>query len=195
MIQYVYKVRETKPRSRKKDLKKSKKVLDKLHKVWYNKNTKRTGTSGNRKKWVVTDTKSQEDRKETIMTTNEMTMRKYHEAVAAIPNAPADVVAKAKAELAKMDAANANRKSKPSKTSVANEPIKAAIVELLTTNGAMVASAIGAALTNGEVEVSTSKASALCGQLVKAEVLAVEDVKVKGKGTVKQYSIATPSAE
>jgi len=49
MIQYVYKVRETKPRSRKKDLKKIKKVLDKLHKVWYNKDTKRTGASGNRK--------------------------------------------------------------------------------------------------------------------------------------------------
>ena len=129
------------------------------------------------------------------MTTNEMTMRKYHEAVAAIPNAPADVVAKAKAELAKMDAANAKRQSKPSKTSVANEHIKAAIVELLTTNGAMVASAIGAALTNGEVEVSTSKASALCRQLVDAEILTVEDVKVKGKGSVKQYSIATPSAE
>jgi hypothetical protein len=49
VIQYVYKVRETKPRSRKKDLKKSKKVLDKLHKMWYNKDTKRTGTSGNKK--------------------------------------------------------------------------------------------------------------------------------------------------
>ena len=34
---------------KKKDLKKSKKVLDKPHKVWYNKDTKRTGTSGNRK--------------------------------------------------------------------------------------------------------------------------------------------------
>ena len=97
--------------------------------------------------------------------------------------------------IAKMDTTNANRKSKPSKTAIANEPIKAAIVELLTTNGAMVASAIGAALTNGEVEVSTSKASALCGQLVKADVLMVEDVKVKGKGSVKQYSIKAEIAE
>lgn len=129
------------------------------------------------------------------MTTNEMTMRKYHEAVAAIPNAPADVVAKAKAELAKMDTANANRKSKPSKTAIANEPIKAAIVELLTTNGAMVASAIGTALTTPELEVSTSKASALCRQLVEDGTLSVAEVKVKSKGSVKQYSIATPSAE
>ena len=106
-----------------------------------------------------------------------------------------EVIAHATSAIEKMDTANANRKSKPSKTSVANEPIKASIVELLTTNGAMVASAIGTALTTPELEVTTSKASALCGQLVKAEVLAVEDIKVKGKGTVKQYSIATPSAE
>jgi hypothetical protein len=36
-------------KAKKKDLRKSKKVLDKPHKVWYNKDTKRTGTSGNRK--------------------------------------------------------------------------------------------------------------------------------------------------
>jgi hypothetical protein len=46
MIQCVYKVRETKPRSRKKILKNLEKVLDKPHKMWYNKDTKRTGTSG-----------------------------------------------------------------------------------------------------------------------------------------------------
>ena len=107
-----------------------------------------------------------------------------------------EVIAHAKAAIAKLDTANANRKSTPSKTAIANEPIKVAIVELLKSNGAMVASAIGAALTTEENKVSTSKASALCGQLVKAEILAVEDIKVKGKGTVKQYSITTtPSAE
>ena len=97
--------------------------------------------------------------------------------------------------IAKMDAANAQRKSKPSKTALANEPIKQAIVKLLGEQGAMVASAIGIALTTAEAEVSTSKASALCRQLVDDGVLIVEDIKVKGKGTVKQYSIATPSAE
>ena len=107
-----------------------------------------------------------------------------------------EVIAHAKAAIAKLDTANENRKSKPSKTAIENEPIKAAIVELLKSNGAMVASAIGTALSTEEVKVSTSKASALCGQLVKAEVLAVEDVKIPKKGTVKQYSIATtPSAE
>jgi hypothetical protein len=138
---------------------------------------------------VVTDTKSQEDRKEIIMTNREF----FVNISKGIVND--EVIAHAVEAIAKMDTANANRKSKPSKTSVANEPIKAAIVELLTTNGAMVASAIGAALTNGEVEVSTSKASALCRQLVDAGTLSVVEVKVKGKGSVKQYSIATPSEE
>jgi hypothetical protein len=89
-----------------------------------------------------------------------------------------------------MDAANAKRQSKPSKTAVANEPIKADIVNLLTEQGAMVASDIAKALSTDEVTISTSKASALCRQLVADEVLTVTDVKVKGKGTVKQYSIA-----
>ena len=124
------------------------------------------------------------------MNTNEMTMRKFFEAVIAIDNAPADVVAKAEMEIAKMDAANAKRQSKPSKTAMANEPIKADIVNLLNEQGAMVASDIAKALTTDEVTISTSKASALCRQLVADEVLTVTDVKVKGKGTVKQYSIA-----
>ena len=104
-------------------------------------------------------------------------------------------IAHATAAIEKMDTANANRKSKPSKTAIANEPIKQAIIALLTENGAMIASAIGAALTTPEAEVTTSKASALCGQLVKADVLMVEDVKVKGKGSVKQYSIKVEIAE
>lgn len=106
-----------------------------------------------------------------------------------------EVIAHAKAAIAKMDTANANRKSKPSKTAIANEPIKQAIIALLTENGAMVASAIGAALTTPEAEVTTSKASALCGQLVKADVLSVEDVKIPKKGSVKQYSIKVEIAE
>ena len=119
-----------------------------------------------------------------------MTNREFFTAVSAgIIND--EVIAHATSAIEKMDTANANRKSTPSKTAIANEPIKASIVALLTEKGAMVASAIGA-----ELELSTSKVSALCRQLVKAEVLAVEDIKVKGKGTVKQYSIATtPSAE
>jgi hypothetical protein len=38
--------KENQAKVKKKRFKKSKKVLDKPHKVWYNKDTKRTGTSG-----------------------------------------------------------------------------------------------------------------------------------------------------
>jgi hypothetical protein len=60
------------------------------------------------------------------------------------------------------------------------------IVEYIKTNGSQVASALGAALG-----ISTQKASALCKILVDGGELTVADVKVKGKGTVKCYSLAT----
>lgn len=86
--------------------------------------------------------------------------------------------------IAKLDARNAKRASKPSKKSVENEPIKASIVEYLA-DGSHLASEIASALG-----FSVSKISALCRQLVGDEVLKVEDVKVKGKGTQKLYSLA-----
>ncbi len=94
-----------------------------------------------------------------------------------------DVKAHAVEGLAKLDAKNEKRKTTPTKEQVANEPIKASILELLAT-APMVASAVGQAL-----EISTQKASALCGQLVKEGKVAVADIKVKNKGTLKQYSL------
>ena len=61
-----------------------------------------------------------------------------------------------------------------------------AIVDHLTANGSDVASSIGTALG-----ISTQKASALCKLLVDGGKLTVADVKVKGKGTVKQYAVVT----
>ena len=122
------------------------------------------------------------------MNTNEMTMRKYHEAVLAIPGCPADVAEKAKAEIAKLDATNAKRTEKAKEKAAENEPIKQAIYNLLMEKGAMVASAIGAELTTEDNEVSTSKASAMCRQMVEEGRLTVCEVKVPKKGKVKQYT-------
>ena len=92
--------------------------------------------------------------------------------------------------IAKLDKRNEKRKTTPSKTAIANEPIKAAIVEFLTgKEGTFPASDIATAL-----EITTQKASALCRQLVEGGVLVVEDKKVKGKGAVKAYAI-TPADE
>lgn len=88
-------------------------------------------------------------------------------------------------EIEKMNVRNAKRAERPSKTAIANEPIKAKIMEFL--NGCEereIASTIAT-----EVEISVQKASSLCGQLVKDGRLSVEDVKVKGKGKVKGYKV------
>ncbi len=91
----------------------------------------------------------------------------------------------AKALLEKLDARNAKRASTPSKTQLANEPIKSAIVTLIGAKS-MTASDIGANL-----DISTQKASALCRQLVESGALEVGEVKIPKKGTVKIYSVVT----
>ena len=123
------------------------------------------------------------------MTTNEMTMRKYHEAVAAIPNAPADVVAKAKAELAKMDASNAKNRSTESKTYKANIPLFAEVLALLAEKP-MLTAEVAAAMNSVERPISTSKASGLLRTLEKEHKVISTKVKVKGKGEQTQYAIA-----
>lgn len=95
-------------------------------------------------------------------------------------------------ELTKMDTANANRQSKPSKKEQENQPIKDGIFALLCERGSMVASAIGEAMN-----ISTSKASALCRQMVEDGKLSVVEVKSakKGGGKVKQYTAIEDEVE
>ena len=90
----------------------------------------------------------------------------------------------AKAEIVKLDERNANRSAKPTKAQIENKSIKEKILEVLSTEERMVASAIAE-----KVEISTQKASALCRQLVESNKLKVEDVKIPRKGKQKAYSI------
>ena len=116
--------------------------------------------------------------------TNMMTKREFLNAVIANVDV-VEIADFAKAEIEKMDARNAKRSHTPSKTAIANEPIKKAIVEWLKGQDApTVASAVA-----GELEISTQKASALCRQLVADGELNVTEVKVKGKGKQKGYSV------
>jgi hypothetical protein len=115
-----------------------------------------------------------------------MTKREFFEAVMALENVDAELKLFAENEINKMNERNAKRKNSPSKTAIANVPIKAHITEFLENHeGSHIASEIASA-----VEISTQKASALCRQMVENGVLAVEEVKVKGKGKVKAYSLA-----
>ena len=114
-----------------------------------------------------------------------MTNREFYNAIIANPNVAQDYKDFAQAEIDKLDARNDKRKNTQTKAQKENEGVMTAIVDHLTANGSDVASSIGTALG-----ISTQKASALCKLLVDGGQLTVADVKVKGKGTVKQYTVA-----
>ena len=94
-----------------------------------------------------------------------------------------EVIAKAKERIEKLDEENEKRKNRVSKKAKENAPIKEAIVAMLT-DEPKTATEIGAA-----VEISTQKASALLRQIVEAGQASKVDVKVKGKGTQKGYTL------
>ena len=97
-----------------------------------------------------------------------------------------ELTAYATAELEKLNKRNAQRRSKPSKTQLENEPIKAHLLEILAVKP-MTASEIHEV----DADLSTQKISSLCRQLVEAGKLAVEDVKIPKKGKQKQYHLVT----
>ena len=114
-----------------------------------------------------------------------MTEREFLTKVIAIKGISKELSDYATEGIAKLDARNDKRKNTQTKAQKENEGVMTAIIDHLTANGADVASSIGTALG-----ISTQKASALCKLLVDSGKLTVADVKVKGKGTVKQYSVA-----
>lgn len=120
-----------------------------------------------------------------------MTRREVYNAVLG-GNISEEVLNWFRAELSKMDTVNEKRKTRPSKKDKENQPIKESIFSLLTEKGGMVASAIGEVL-----EISTSKASALCRQMVEEGRLSVAEVKSpkKGGGKVKQYTAIKSESE
>lgn len=113
-----------------------------------------------------------------------MTYREFYTAVAN-GTINDDVIAMAKASIVKLDERNAKRAGQPSKTAVANEPIKASIVEFLANGESHIAKEIAEALN-----LTTSKASALCGQLVKDGRLTATEVKVPKVGKRVAYTLA-----
>lgn len=89
----------------------------------------------------------------------------------------------ATAELAKLDKRNEKRRNTLTKEQKENMAIKDSILAVLS------AKPIPASAVAAEVGISTQKASALLRQLVSDNFAAVADEKVKGKGTVKVYSL------
>lgn len=115
-----------------------------------------------------------------------MTEREFLTKVLEIEGIANDLKTHAEESIAKLDARNDKRKNTQTKAQKENEGVMTAIVEYLTANGSKVSSEIGTALG-----ISTQKASALCKILVDNGKATVADIKVKGKGTVKQYTAVT----
>ncbi len=116
----------------------------------------------------------------------EITKREFLKGIVEGATITAEQAAFAAKEIEALDKRNEKRKATPSKTAIANEPIKATIVEFLKgRENPLPANVIGEG-----VGITTQKASALCRQLVEAKVLVVFDVKIKGKGAVKAYAYA-----
>ena len=139
------------------------------------------------------DRKSPTDKKNRVATNasrkakkgNTMTNREFYTAITQ-GTMNDELIAFAQEASVKRDERNAKRNSKPTKTAVENEPIKAQIMEFITKrNEFCIAGAIAEAL-----EISTQKASALCRQLVEAGKLSEKEVKVPKLGKRKAYGIA-----
>ena len=112
-----------------------------------------------------------------------MTNREFFNAIISA-NVNDELTQHATAELAKLDARNKARSSKPSKIQLENEPIKAHLLEILAVKP-MTASEIHEV----DADLSTQKISSLCRQLVEVGKLAVTEIKVPKKGKQKQYAI------
>lgn len=90
-----------------------------------------------------------------------------------------ELKAQAQVEIDRLDKRNAQRKSKPSKTAIANAPIKEAIIEFAHKTEAFTAGKVAEAL-----ELTVQKASALLRQLE------TEGVLTSTQGKVKIYKVA-----
>lgn len=122
-----------------------------------------------------------------------MTTREFLTAIATsedIANIAPELTEEAGVRIAKLDAANAARKakasSKPSKTALENEPIKAAILSHL----ADMTEPLSAAELGEALDITTAKAASLCGKMVKEGVLERTEVKIPKKGKTNKYSVA-----
>lgn len=87
--------------------------------------------------------------------------------------------------IAKLDERNATRKKTLSNNQKENEKLKVVITDFLTENGRHSA----AEIATGCNLSSTSKASSLLVQLVKANKVGAEEVRITGKGKHKEYFI------
>lgn len=114
-----------------------------------------------------------------------MTTRNYFEAIAA-GNVDDAVKEWAKGQIEKLDARNAKRAATPSKTAIANAPLKEALLSYLSENeGKFTEAELGKV-----IDASHNKAGSLVRQLVAEGKVNVEEVKIPKVGTRKAYFVS-----
>ena len=99
-------------------------------------------------------------------------------------NISEELTSKAKELVAGLDKRNAQKSATQTKTQKENEILKAEMLEKLVSGNSYLAVEIASIMG-----FSTSKATALARQLVDSGKMSVKDVKVKGKGMQKSYSL------
>lgn len=93
--------------------------------------------------------------------------------------------------IVRLDMAKARRSSKPTKTQIENVAIKEKILEF----GSNRTTGFFAGDIAKEFGLTIQKASGICTQMRKEGTLKDIEVKVKGKGKLKQYSVYTTNKE
>lgn len=94
----------------------------------------------------------------------------------------AEVRAKAQECIDSIKASNAKRATKPTKTQIENEAFYPSVLAVLNEETPTLSTAVATAL-----EISTSKATGLLGNLFKEGKVSKVDVSVKGKGKQKGW--------
>lgn len=119
------------------------------------------------------------------METIKMTTRDHLNAIIN-GNISTETVEWAKAQIVSLDKRNAKRAEKPSKTAVANAPLKEAIYNYLVENdGKFTEAELGSV-----IESTHNKAGSLVRQLVAEGKVSVEEIKIPKVGKRKAYFVA-----
>ena len=123
------------------------------------------------------------------MANEKYTARDFYKEIMATDGVSEKAKDYAKTEIIKLDERNEKRKATKSKDQIANEEIAKDILKALE-NGAMTSPDLAKAIGQ-----TTQKTNGVAGEMVKSGELTKTKVKVKGKGELTQYAIATPNEE
>ena len=115
-----------------------------------------------------------------------MTNREFFTAIVSA-NINADLTTHALAEIAKLDKKNAKRKATEGEIKTDNKPIADAILKALE-GGTMISADLAKFIGQ-----TTQKTNGVAGEMVKIGLLTKSKVKVKNKGEVTAYTLATPT--